>query len=199
MSGALHLTEDQPELAQYFVPGGEVLTYSSKEDLLDGMVEAIFGELPSPGGTGDWKASLRHTILDARTVLLRHPWAPDIIETRVAPGPAMLQQYDRVMGVLREGGFSIELTHHALHLLGSRLFGFTRELFDDSPELPPDQVVAFAGRLAPTHPYVAEMALAGTHDEGLGRCDTNLEFVFSLDAILDGLDRLRSAETDRSS
>ena len=35
MSGALYLTEDQPELAEYFEPGREVLTYSNKDDLLD--------------------------------------------------------------------------------------------------------------------------------------------------------------------
>ena len=35
MSGALYLTEDQPELAEYFVPGAEVLTYTDHEDLLD--------------------------------------------------------------------------------------------------------------------------------------------------------------------
>ena len=165
----------------------------SKEDLLDGMVEAIFGEVRSPAGTGDWKASLRRAILDARKVLLRHPWVPDVIETRVAPGPAMLKQYDRVMGILREGSFSIELTHHALHLLGSRLLGFTRELFDDSPDVAPDEAAAFADQLAPTHPYVAEVALSATHDDGLGGCDTDFEFVFSLDVILDGLDRLQTA------
>ncbi len=35
MSGALYLTEDQPELAEYFTPGQEVLTYTDREDLLD--------------------------------------------------------------------------------------------------------------------------------------------------------------------
>jgi glycosyltransferase involved in cell wall biosynthesis len=35
MSGALYLTEDQPELAEYFTPGQEVLTYSDRDDLLD--------------------------------------------------------------------------------------------------------------------------------------------------------------------
>jgi spore maturation protein CgeB len=35
MSGALYLTEDQPELAEYFEPGREVLTYTSPDDLLD--------------------------------------------------------------------------------------------------------------------------------------------------------------------
>jgi spore maturation protein CgeB len=35
MSGALYLTEDQPELAEYFEPGAEVLTYANREDLLE--------------------------------------------------------------------------------------------------------------------------------------------------------------------
>lgn len=35
MSGALYLTEDQPELAEYFEPGREVLTYTDKDDLLE--------------------------------------------------------------------------------------------------------------------------------------------------------------------
>jgi hypothetical protein len=35
MSGALYLTEDQPELAEYFEPGKEVLTYAGPDDLLD--------------------------------------------------------------------------------------------------------------------------------------------------------------------
>ena len=34
MSGALYLTEDQPELAEYFEPGKEVLTYTDRDDLL---------------------------------------------------------------------------------------------------------------------------------------------------------------------
>jgi spore maturation protein CgeB len=35
MSGALYLTEDQPELAEYFEPGREVLTYTDRFDMLD--------------------------------------------------------------------------------------------------------------------------------------------------------------------
>ena len=165
----------------------------SKEDLLGAMVELVMAEVPSPAETGDWKASLRHTILDARAALLRHPWAPGIIETQVAPGPSTLAHFDRVMGILRNGGFSLEMTHHALHLFGSRLLGFTRELFDDSPEMSPEEATAMAAMLAPTLPHVAEMAAAATHDGGLGRCDTNAEFAFSLEVILDGLERLRDA------
>jgi AcrR family transcriptional regulator len=165
----------------------------SKEDLLDGMADVVIGQIRARRTRGDWKSSLRRTVLAARGVMLRHPWAPAIIETRVAPGPSGLRHFDAVMGILREGGFSIELTHHALHLMGSRLFGFTQDLFDDSADPDPQAAVALAEQLGQTHPYVAEMALAaGTHDGVLGGCDDSVEFGFALDVILDGLERLRT-------
>ena len=164
----------------------------SKDDLLDGMVEVVMSQVPAAGSRGDWKPALRQAILDARGVLLRHPWTTDVIETRLAPGPAMLRQFDTVMGILRGGGFSLDLTHHAIHMLGSRLLGFTRELFDDSPDLDPETAKAMAQQLGAMYPHVAEMALGATHDGGLGGCDTTFEFDLALDVILDGLERLRS-------
>jgi len=163
----------------------------SKDDLLDGMVESVMADVPARQKGRHWKATLRGAVLDARGVLLRHPWAPAIIQTRAAPGPATLRQYDTVMGILREGGFSLELTHHAIHLMGSRLLGFAQDPFDDSPDLGAEAAAIVAEQLGPTHPHVAEMALAATHDGGLGGCDTDLEFELALDVILDGLERLR--------
>ena len=165
----------------------------SKEDLLGGMVEVVIGQVPTQRARGDWKRSLRRTIMAARAVLLRHPWAPRLIEDLSEPGPAMMRHFDSVIGLLREGGFSLEMTHHALHLLGSRVLGFTQELFDDSPDLDPEAAATLAERIGATLPYVAEMALAATHEGGLGGCDTDVEFEFSLDVILDGLERLRDA------
>jgi AcrR family transcriptional regulator len=164
-----------------------------KDDLLDGMIELVIREIPIHRDGADWKASLRRTVLAARGVVLRHPWAPRIIESRTDPGPSGLRYYDAVMGILREGGFSLAMTHHALHLLGSRLLGFTQDLFDDSPDMDPDAARAMAAALAESHPHVAEMALGVTHEGGLGGCDDDVEFAFALDLILDGLDRLRDA------
>lgn len=163
----------------------------SKDDLLDGMVEEVVGRFAIANDGPDWQTSLRGTILSARAEMLRHPWAPGVIETRTEPGPATLRYLNGVMGILREGGFAVDLTHHALHVLGSRLSGFTQDLYDDSEGVDPEVAAAVAANVADSLPYVAEMALAVTHEGRLGGCDDDLEFAVGLDLILDGLERLK--------
>lgn len=171
----------------------------SKDDLLDGMVDIVVGDVPTGASSDTWKATLRDTILSARAVLRRHPWAPRVIETRAAPGLATITYIDTIVGIFRAGGFSLDVTHHALHVLGSRVLGFSQDLFDDSAEVDPETAAAFAARLAESHPNVAEIALAASHDGGLGPCDDDVEFRFALDLILDGLERLRvGAAQERS-
>jgi AcrR family transcriptional regulator len=166
----------------------------NKDDVLDGVVDVVVGEIQIPPETSDWKASLRQTVLSARAALLRHPWAPRVIESRKNPSPATFQYFESVIGILRKGGFSVDLTHHALHALGSRVLGFTQELFNDSDEMAsgPDAAAMFA-QMADKFPYMTEMAMAVTHDGGLGGCDDDVEFAFALDLILDGLERSRDA------
>src|SRR5215472_15301273 len=77
----------------------------NKEDLLDGMVDAVIGMIPVEAGAGaaDWGTSLRTMALAARGVMLLHPWAPRTVETRAVPGPAGLAYVDSVLGILRQG------------------------------------------------------------------------------------------------
>ncbi|MFD1547530.1 TetR/AcrR family transcriptional regulator C-terminal domain-containing protein [Nonomuraea guangzhouensis] len=164
----------------------------NKDDLLDGMVDAVIDEIPITADGADWKTSLRTTVLAARGIILRHTWAPRTVETRTAPGPAVPRYANAVIGILREGGFSVALAHHALHILGSRVLGFSQDLFDESPDLDPEAAAQLVAQLGATLPYAAEMAVAVTHDGVLGACDDDVEFEFALDFILDGLDRLRN-------
>jgi AcrR family transcriptional regulator len=164
----------------------------NKNDLLDGMADTVISQIPISTDGVDWRTSLRQLALAARSVMLRHPWAPRMVETRTAPGPAVLRYVNAVFGILREGGFSIAQTHHALHILGSRVLGFAQALFDDSGDLEPAAAAAVVSELGTSHPYVVEMALAVTHGGALGRCDDDAEFEFALDFILDGLARLQS-------
>ncbi|MGH2788499.1 MAG: TetR/AcrR family transcriptional regulator C-terminal domain-containing protein [Actinomycetota bacterium] len=168
---------------------------ANKEDLLDGMVDVIVSEIDAPPSGTDWQTAMRQRVLSARRSLFRHPWASRVIESRTNATPTMLKYMDSMIGILRAGGFSIDLAHHALHVLGSRLLGFAQELYDDSgDDLDPEAERVMLQQIATEYPNIAEMARAITHDEdtivGKG-CDDQFEFEFALDLILDGLERLR--------
>jgi hypothetical protein len=92
--------------------------------------------------------------------------------------------------------------HHAIHVLGSRMLGFAQELFDDTASVPDEEAVAMWSQMAEVYPNIATLIgeiAAGqiTHDQETvvsGGCDTQFEFEFALDLILDGLERLRTAD-----
>ncbi|TJY66400.1 TetR/AcrR family transcriptional regulator [Arthrobacter sp. CAU 1506] len=166
---------------------------ANKEELLDGMVDVIVGEIDTrPAGSG-WRSEVRQRVLSARAVLLRHPWAHRVLESRTNKTPVVLDYMDSVIGMFRAGGFSVDLTHHVMHALGSRMWGFTQELFDDSQSAPADVPPEMLQMMAARYPHIAEMAMAGAHDDGsvvgLG-CDDQFEFEFALDLLLDGFERL---------
>jgi AcrR family transcriptional regulator len=164
-----------------------------KDDLLDGVADAIVAEIRPTTDAASWKSSLRETVLAARRTMLRHPWAAAVLESRDTPGPATMRYMEVVLGTLRAGGFSIDLAHHGLHVLGSRIFGFSQDLFDDKAEPIPDQdaLATMAESMAANFPNIAELAMAVRHEGGLGGCDDDVEFEFGIDLILDGLERLR--------
>jgi AcrR family transcriptional regulator len=169
---------------------------SDKDDLLAGIVDGLVARIEPTTDDADWRSNLRRTILAARGVLLQHPWSSRVIESRVTPTPATLRYLDTVVGILRAGGFSLDLRHHSLHVLGSRILGFSQDLFDDSPDVRPEpEVAAMQARMwATTHPDLALLAGAVTHDGGLGGCDDDEEFAFSLELILEGLERQRISQ-----
>lgn len=167
---------------------------ANKEELLDGMVEVIVGEIDPPVRGADWKDAIRRRILSARCALLHHRWSSQVIESRTHAPPVVLDYMDSLIGMFRAGGFSVDLTHHVMHALGSRMWGFTQEVFPTPP--PPADTHARAamfGQLAAQYPHIIEIATAGSHDEasavGQG-CDDHFEFEFALDVLLDGFERL---------
>jgi AcrR family transcriptional regulator len=170
---------------------------ANKDEMLDGMVDVVVGEIDPPLEDAHWKTVMRERILSARRALLRHPWASRVIESRTNPTPAVIGYMDSMIGILRSGGFSIDLTHHAMHAMGSRALGFSQELFDDSPEDPPQIQAIAMQQMAEQFPNISEMVAAISHDEGsvvgLG-CDDQFEFEFALDLMLDGLERLRERD-----
>ncbi|WP_331766188.1 TetR/AcrR family transcriptional regulator C-terminal domain-containing protein [Embleya sp. NBC_00896] len=166
---------------------------ANKEQLLDGMVDVVVGEVDPPVRGSDWKSAVRQRILSARRTLRRHRWASQVIESRTTPTPVVLEYMDSMIGMFRDGGFSVDLTHHVMHALGSRMMGFTQELFDDSASSDAETPPAVSHEMADKYPYITEMAMARAHDAesavGPG-CDDQFEFEFALDLLLDGFERL---------
>jgi AcrR family transcriptional regulator len=174
---------------------------ASKEDLLDGIADAVVAEINDavattgmpPAGAG-WKTAVRQRILSARQVLLHHPWAPHVLETRTNTSLPVLLYYDGLLSLMREGGFSYDLIHHALHALGSRALGFSQEMFDPSTGTSDEQTAAALQSMADRIPHLVAMFMEVAHDDPdstLGWCDDQTEFEFGLDLILDGLDKTR--------
>ncbi|HSJ46611.1 MAG TPA: TetR/AcrR family transcriptional regulator C-terminal domain-containing protein [Euzebyales bacterium] len=175
---------------------------ANKDAILDGVIDVVAGEIleavdrvDAPAPEDDWQTAMRSRILAAREVLLRHPWAPRLLETRTM-NPAIVGYFDGVLGILRAGGFSYDLAHHALHALGSRALGFTQELFEpDDPEAADADATAMMAQMADQFPHLVGMLAEVAHDDPdttLGWCDDQFEFEFGLDLILDGLEQRRA-------
>ncbi len=167
---------------------------ASKDQLLDGMIDVVVGEIDPPDPDLDWKAAIRERILSARNALLRHPWASRVMESRTQPTPTVLAYMDSMVGMFRAGGFSMDLTHHAMHAMGSRVMGFTQELFNDSAQTDPQAEAQVWSALSGSYPWIYELWLTVNHDDasvvGPG-CDDQFEFEFALDLLLDGLEKLK--------
>ena len=169
-----------------------------KNELLDGLAELIVGRMETVEPGEDWKHALRAQVMGARQVMLRHPWARLVLEARGVAGPARLGYIESVLAILRGGGFSVDLAHHALHVLDSRIFGFNHDFFSTAASVAaaeedpgePDPIAA--GLMADRLPRITEMAMAVSHDGTLGACDDDIEFAFGLDLTLEGLEQERA-------
>lgn len=161
----------------------------NKEDMLDGLIDLVFGEVELPRTTSDWKRAMRQRAIAVRKVLSRHPWAFALVESRVQPGPENLRHHDWVLGVLRRAGFSSALATHAYNTLDSYIYGFVlqeRNLpFKNAAELAEIGPMMLRQIPADVYPHlraVAEELLASRFDYGK-------EFEYGLDLILDALAR----------
>ena len=163
----------------------------NKGDIVDGMIDLVFGEIGLPATDVDWKTAMRQRAISARDVLARHPWAIGLMESRSTPGPATLQHHDAVLACLRNQGFSIALAAHAYSVLDSYIYGFALQQaslpFQTSEEAV--EVADTIRRQFPVdaYPHLTEIAVKHVLQPGY---DYANEFQFGLDLILDGLEKV---------
>jgi len=162
--------------------------FPNKEAIIDAMVDAVFAQIDVPPPDLDWKPAIRIRCVSAREVLNRHPWAPPYMESRTSPGPATLRHHDAVLGCLRRGGLSFQMTAHAYATLDSFLYGFALEEAslpvgggEEIQDVAAEMATAFD---AESYPHLVEFVTEHVMQPGYSFANS---FAFGLDLIIDGL------------
>ena len=161
---------------------------ANKDDILNGIVDVVFGEIDIPAET-DWQAAMRRRAISARKALQRHPWAIGLMDSRSTPGPATLRHHEAVLRTLRNAGFSVKMAAHAFSVLDSYIYGFalqeTSLPFETSDELAAVAETILEDMPTDEYPHLTEMAVEHALRPGYDHGD---EYEFGLDLIIEGLD-----------
>jgi AcrR family transcriptional regulator len=164
---------------------------ANKDEILDALVDVVFGEIQLPVPGGDWRSQMRQRACSAREVLARHRWAIGLLESRTDPGPANLRHHDTVIATLQAAGFSAELTAHAYALIDGYVYGFALQeaaLPFQGVDSVGDVAESIMKRMAEgEYPHLVHMATSYYLQPGY---DFGDEFGFGLELILDGIERL---------
>jgi AcrR family transcriptional regulator len=170
--------------------------FPNKVALVDGMIDLVFGEIELPSLDVDWKTAMRRRAVSTREALNRHRWAVGQMEGRSSHGTANLRLHDAVLGCLRNAGFSLEMTVHAYSVQDAYIYGFALQQADMSPETSEDFAAVAEEQMETYKEVLAEfpnlVEVVGGYVAQAGY-DYATEFLFGLDLILEGLDRLRGA------
>jgi AcrR family transcriptional regulator len=164
--------------------------FASKHEVLNGMVDLVFGEIELPSSATDWKTAMRLRAISTREALARHPWAIGLMESRINPGPANLRHHDAVIGTLRAAGFDIAMAAHAYSLLDSYIYGFALTKLNLPLDTAEEIAAVAQGMLEPfgdnEYPSLVEFITDHASKPGY---DLEDEFEYGLDLLLDGLER----------
>lgn len=168
---------------------------ASKEEIVNGMVEAVFTEIDLPPVEDAWKPAMRRRCMSLHEVLLRHPWAPPLMESRPSPGPALLHHHDAVLGCLRSGGLPLPWAAHAYAVLDSYVYGYAMQEanlpFGGDHQIGDLAEAILTAIPADQYPYLREFTADHALQPGY---HFGKSFEVGLDLLLDGLDTAAAAQ-----
>lgn len=156
---------------------------ANKDEILDGMIDHVFGSVPLPDPKQDWRVSVRTAGLAAMEQFSAHPWVVNLLMQRGNFGNASLMFMNQVLGILRAAGFSDEETHHAWQMLASHTMGYAFQQSSGSRhEKDWDGLEQQLSRLGDLFPHVVALAPL------LAECEFGSEYAFGLEIIISGLE-----------
>jgi hypothetical protein len=169
---------------------------AGKDALLDGLANWVFTQIELPDPHTPWRPAMVERAGSARRILSGHPWALGLIESRRAPGPALLRHHEAVLACLRTNGFTPALATHAFSAIDAYTYGFVlTEL--NLPFAAHEGAESYAKEIqqylrVEEYPHLVESLTELVVGRDYAFAD---EFQFGLDLILDSLERHLSSDT----
>lgn len=80
--------------------------FPGKGELLDVMLDSVYGELPRQVVPGDWRARLDEVARENRELYLRHPWLLQVATSRPPLGPNVMAKYEWELAAVEGIGLS---------------------------------------------------------------------------------------------
>jgi AcrR family transcriptional regulator len=175
---------------------------SSKEELLDGVVELVLGELRIPVAEGaGWEEVLRATARSFRDIALAHPHVVPLLVTRPLATPlalrplGTLRPLEQLLELLMGAGFDRRGALHAYRLYTGFLQGHVlnelQERVHDPDET--DDLLRLGLHRLPVREFPRIRSLAAE----LAAYDGLQELDEGLDVVIGGLRRQLDASTER--
>lgn len=170
----------------------------NKAHLLQHMTNKVVSAMERPPSAMPWKEAMRLMAISSFEQLVQHPWVlGELMKIGPTYSPARFQWMDAMLGSLRTNGFSVELTHHAYHVLDGHIIGFA--YWATSLSIDPDarddlledvQPIMAAANV----PWLLEHVQYHVDHDGI---EDVSEFEFALSLILDGIERLLAIELNQ--
>lgn len=167
-----------------------------KDEVVDLMVDAVFGEAPELVISGEWRNDMRAVARGTREVYLRHPWMATAGVGRPRLGPNSIDRNERMLAALAGTGLEVDemlivvgtidafVRGHVLRELGeaeaARRSGLNRRQWMESQAPFVDGLLA-TGR----YPMLARVVEDATAPHDPDRLDRT--FGLGLEYVLDGL------------
>jgi len=175
---------------------------SSKEELLDLMLDAIEADIDVPDPSGDWRADLGLFAHRTRAALREHRWAVEFIGTRPPQGPSDVRNLERLLSLLDGLGVEdVRLVMYIFMTVATFVIGavireaqemrFQGEQERAQAELTPEELAAEHERYrawfeaSGDYPHIARLMQADVDPDDPGTREER--FQFSLDCVLDGI------------
>lgn len=166
---------------------------TDKDDLLDGIVEQLWTEIPLQPADGDWRVAVRGLAEALRGLVHRHPHAAPLLTSRQTFQERPVRIAHNVLTVMREGGVPEPCAVALLRTVFPYGIGYALaelsipQTCADTPDDSTDDIARIrqmTGLLSPQAPDdLVRTALLLCDD-----CDLSEQFDIGLDLMIRGLD-----------